>query len=229
MSGTAVQPDAEDVVSLVQNVPVHHAPVVGIAVDAGLHLNPPFKIHRRDLAANGQHVRVGQAGKALEAQVYGVAGRAAPAHVAAEQGTAQVEPALVLQHLAPIHAEPLAGHEHDQRQPVGAVSQFRVEDWDVIVHAVDQGGRPRTRIPFLEGASRAQVAVAEGEHGLLVVQVSRVKRGFADRPVSLAHVVLLRTAYCVFRLRRNTQYAVHSHFTCFVVIIASNRAQSTWV
>ncbi len=206
MAGAAVQPDVVDVVSLVQNVPMHHAPVVGIAVDAGLHLDPSLKVHRRDLAANGQYVGIGQAGEALETQVHSVAGPAAPAHIAAEHATVQVEPALVLQHLAPVHAELLAGHEHDQRQPVGTVSQFRVEDRDVVVHAVDQSSRPGTGIPFLESAPRAQVAVAEGERGFLVVQASRIKFGFADRPAGFVHdsCCVLRLASYVLRLAPDT-------------------------
>ena len=199
MAGADAQPDGVVGLALVQPLPVHRPLIVGIAVDAGLNLKAALEVQGRHPAADDQGVGVGQAGETLKMEVHRVARRAAPADIPAEQAPAQVEATLIAQHLAPVQSKAFAFHGHDQRQPVGAVDQFGVDDGHVVVHAVDERRRPGAGVALLESAPGAQITVAQGEQGLLAVQVSRVELGFDDGPTAFVHNFVVRIAYCVVR------------------------------
>ncbi len=53
---------------------------------------------------------------------------------------------------------------------------------EIVEDAVYQRGRACTRIPLLESPPCTQVAVADGEDGLLVVELVRLEGGFVDEP-----------------------------------------------
>ena len=120
----------------------------------------------------------------------------------------QVEGTPVAEQPAPIEPEALTVDKHVQRQPVGAVCQLGVNNRDVIIDAVDQSGWSGTGIAFLEGATRTQVAVANSEYGLFVMQVSWIKCRLRYSPACLGHVVQPREFCQPFSAERGWQ-AVH--------------------
>jgi hypothetical protein len=128
-------------------------------------------------------VLVRLAGKSLPSDVEGFALGAAPAQLAAEEAPLEVELALVADKFSPVEAKCFSFYRNRQGQPVGTVGEFRKENGNIIVNAINQGGGVGTGITFFQTAARAQVTVADGEDGFLVVKLVRNELGFSQEPV----------------------------------------------
>ena len=164
--------------------PVEQLRVERVPVQAGAKLQLPVEVKGSHPVANAQQVGIGQAGEPLDLQVHGVASGAAPANRTGEDAGRQVQVPPVGKHRASVHPEPLAIHEEDERQPVGKVDHLGVDQRMVVEDTVDKGGRSVARVALLETPSGSQVAVANGEERLSVVEGGRVEGGLGDVPVA---------------------------------------------
>lgn len=150
-AGLAVQPGCAVAHALSQRFPMLDAQVVGSRVDPGTRFQRTGIIFRGDLHPDSGDVFIRQGCKAREAQAGHAAQQAAPAYLAAQDTTAQVQSAPVLQDLAALKLKALNRQDNFQLQPVGGVGQLGENDRRIVKNPMQEGGPVIMGIQFFKG------------------------------------------------------------------------------
>ena len=146
-----------------------------------------------DLVADRRDGALGQRDQPLAAHLDGLARRAAPADLAGQRARLQVQHALVAVHLAVAQVERLVVHQQPDDLAVGdvddrlarlrvAVPALGVRQRPPLVEGVEVGARRGVRLPLVEVAAQADVAVGQREDGLGDAEGLHVERRLAHDP-----------------------------------------------
>ena len=163
-----------------------------VTVDPALYGDRRFVVLAGDLGAQCAEMRVGEAGETEGFEAGAPALSILETGQPVEEALADVEQAAMLQHGHALHAQPLALDPDRERQPVGAAHQIDHGRIMMIVDAGEKGAGEITPDPLLETAARAEIAVADGEQRLVIVQPGEIEGRFLDQPFVRAQEIAQR-------------------------------------